>query len=50
MSYEEKTTLWNLVRAKNKYIIINDTDKTMGAAGTDKNKYHFRMCQTIEGC
>ena len=36
ISNKEKTALRNLVRAKNKEIIINDTDKNMGAVDADK--------------
>ena len=36
ISNKEKSALRNLVRAKNKSIIINDTDKNMGAAEADK--------------
>ena len=36
MSNKEKTALRNLIRAKNTKIIINDTDKNMGAADADK--------------
>ena len=60
MSNKEKSsTLQNLVRAKNKSIIINnmgknmsyvDTDKNMSQVDTDKNKYYFRMSHTIGGC
>ena len=33
---QKKLALRNLIRAKNKYIVINDTDKSMGAEDTDK--------------
>ena len=36
MSNKEKIALQNLIRAKNTKIIINDTDKNMGAADADK--------------
>ena len=36
MSNKEKSALRNLIRAKNKSIVINDTDKNMGAADSDK--------------
>ena len=36
ISNKEKTALRNLIRAKNKSIVINDTDKNMGAADADK--------------
>ena len=36
ISDKEKTALRNLIRAKNTKIIINDTDKNMGAADADK--------------
>ena len=36
ISNKEKTALRNLIRTKNKEIIINDTDKNMGAADADK--------------
>ena len=36
ISNEEKSALRNLIRAKNKSIVINDTDKNMGAADADK--------------
>ena len=36
MSNKEKTALRNLIRAKNTKIIINDTDKNMGATDLDK--------------
>ena len=36
MSNKEKSALRNLIRAKNKSIVINDTDKNMGAADADK--------------
>jgi len=36
ISNKEKSALRNLIRAKNKSIIINDTDKNMGAADADK--------------
>ena len=36
MSNKERTALQNLIRAKNTKIIINDTNKNMGAADADK--------------
>ena len=36
MSNKEKSALGNLIHAKNKSIVINDTDKNMGAADADK--------------
>ena len=36
ISNKEKTALRNLIRAKNTKIIINDTDKNMGATDLDK--------------
>jgi hypothetical protein len=36
ISNKEKTALKNLISAKNKNIVINDTDKNMGAADADK--------------
>ena len=36
ISNKEKTALRNLISAKNKNIVINDTDKNMGAADADK--------------
>ena len=36
ISNKEKTALRNLVCAKNNKIVINDTDKNMGAANADK--------------
>ena len=38
ISNKEKSELRNLVRAKNKSIVINDTDKNMGAADADKTE------------
>ena len=37
MSNKEKSALRNLIHAKNKSIVINDTDKNMGAADADKS-------------
>ena len=37
ISNKEKTALGNLIRTKNKSIVINDTDKNMGAADADKS-------------
>ena len=37
MSNKEKTALRNLIKTKNDKIVINDTDKNMGAADADKN-------------
>ena len=34
--YTEKSALQNLTHAKNKSIVINDTDENMGAADADK--------------
>ena len=39
ISNKEKTALRNLVRAKNINIVINDTDKNMGAADADKKTW-----------
>ena len=36
ISNKEKTSLKKLILAKNKNIVINDTDKNMGAADADK--------------
>ena len=36
MSNKEKSALRNLIRAKNKSIVIKDTDKNMGAADVEK--------------
>ena len=36
MSNKEKSALRNLIHAKNTSIVINDTDKNMGAADADK--------------
>ena len=38
---KEKSALQNLIRAKNKSIIINNTEKHISAADADKNKYNF---------
>ena len=37
ISNKEKTALRQLIRAKNNKIVINDTDKNMGAADADKS-------------
>ena len=37
ISNKEKTALRNLIRTKSKSIVINDTDKNMGAADADKS-------------
>ena len=36
MSNKEKTALRNLISAKNTKIVMNNTDKNMGAADADK--------------
>ena len=36
MSNKEKSALRNLIRAKNNSLVINDTDKNMGASDADK--------------
>ena len=36
MSNKEKSALRNLISAKKKSVVINDTDKNMGAADADK--------------
>ena len=36
MSSKQKLALKNLMHAKNKSVVINDTDKNMGAADGDK--------------
>ena len=41
ISNKEKTALKNLIRAKNESIVINDTDKNMGAADADKEDVIF---------
>ena len=40
-SNKEKNALRNLIRAKNNTIVINDTDKNMGAADADKKRRGF---------
>ena len=41
ISNKEKTALRNLIKTKNEKIIINDTDKNMGAADADKSDAIF---------
>ena len=45
ISKKEKLTLRNLIRAKNKAIIINDTDKNMGAAADTDKKNVISECE-----
>ena len=41
ISKKEKTALRNLIRAKNKSLVFNDTDKNMGTADADKTDVIF---------
>ena len=41
ISNKEKTALRNLIRAKNKSLVFNDTDKNMGTADADKTDVIF---------
>ena len=46
-SHKEKTMLRNLMKTKNNKIIINDTDKNIGAADADKSDVIFECISSI---
>ena len=47
LSNKEKTALRNLIKTKNDKIIINDTDKNMGAADADKSDVIFECIRQL---
>ena len=47
ISTKEKTALGKLIRAKNNTIVINDTEKNMGAADTDKKDVIFEFARQL---
>ena len=47
ISNKEKTALGKLIRAKNNTIVINDTDKNMGAADADKKDVVFECARQL---
>ena len=44
---KEKNALRNLIKTKNEKIVINDTDKNMGAADADKNDVIFECIRQL---
>ena len=47
ISNKEKTALRNLIKTKNEKIVINDTDKNMGAADADKSDVIFECIRQL---
>ena len=47
LSNKEKTALRNLIKTKNDKIVINDTDKNMGAADADKSDVIFECTRQL---
>ena len=49
MPNKEKMALRNLIRAKMKSIVMNDTNKKHGSSRRRQNWCYFRMCQATRG-